>query len=107
MVINRFQYEVNLMKMKIYAIFRNRIFAAGALIGVLLFLLSVMDGLLVSDTRTGIQTAGAESHLGILGLQAPNLNLSNWINGDGEKIDPIRLSAYRGKVVYLYFWQNW
>lgn len=95
------------MKMKIYAIFRNRIFAAGALIGVLLFLLSVMDGLLVSDTRTGIQTAGADSHLGILGQQAPNLNLNNWINGDGKKIDAVKLSAYRGKVIYLYFFQDW
>ena len=95
------------MKMKIYAIFRNRIFAASALIGVLLFLLSVMDGLLVSDTPTGIQTAGADSHLGILGQQAPNLNLNNWINGDGKKIDPVRLSAYRGKVIYLYFFQDW
>ena len=95
------------MKLKIYAIFRNRIFAASALIGALLFLLSVMDGLLVSDTPTGIQTARAESHLGILGQQAPNLNLNNWINGHGKKIDPVRLSAYRGKIIYLYFFQDW
>jgi hypothetical protein len=95
------------MKMKTHAIFRNRIFAASAGIGVLLFLLSVMDGLLAPNTPIGIQTARAESHLGILGQQAPNLNLNNWINGDGKKIDPLRLSAYRGKVIYLYFWQDW
>jgi hypothetical protein len=95
------------MKMKIHASFRNRIFAASVLIGVLLFLWSVMDGLLVSHTPTGIQTARADSHLGILGQQAPNLNLNNWINGDGKKIDPVRLSDYRGKVIYLYFWQDW
>jgi hypothetical protein len=95
------------MKMKTHTIFRNRIFAAGAFIGILLFLLSVMDGMLPSRTPTGILTARAESHLGILGQQAPRLNLNNWINGDGEKIAPIRLSAYRGKVIYLYFWQDW
>ena len=95
------------MKMKIHAILRNRIFAASALIGILLFLLSVIDGLLEPGTPTGIQTARAESHLGILGQQAPNLNLNNWINGDGKKIDPVRLSAYRGKVIYLYFFQDW
>ena len=95
------------MKMKIHTIFRNRIFAAIAGIGVLFLLLSVMDGLLVSDTPSGIQTAGSESHLGILGQQAPNLNLNNWINGDGKKISLVRLSAYRGKVIYLYFFQDW
>jgi hypothetical protein len=95
------------MKMKTHASFRNRIFAAGALIGALLILLSMIDGLFASHTPTGIQTARADSHLGILGQQAPNLNLNNWIDGDGKKIDPVRLSAYRGKVIYLYFWQDW
>ena len=95
------------MKMKIHAKFRNVKFAASAGVGVLLFLLSTATGLLGPDTPIGTQPAGAESHLGILGQQAPNLNLNNWINGDGEKIEPIRLSAYRGKVIYLYFWQDW
>jgi len=95
------------MKIKTHASLRNRVFVANALIGALLFLLSVMGGLLASDTPTGIQTARADSHLGILGQQAPNLNLNTWINGDGKKIDPVRLSAYRGKVIYLYFWQDW
>ena len=95
------------MKMKIHVMFRKRIFTASAGIGVLWFLLSLTDGLLAPDAPIGAQTVRAESHLGILGQQAPKLNLNNWINGDGEKIDPIRLSAYRGKVVYLYFWQDW
>ena len=95
------------MKMKIHVLSRKRIFTASAGIGVLLFLLSVTDSLLAPDTPIGTQTARAESHLGILGQQAPKLNLNSWINVDGEKIDPIRLSAYRGRVVYLYFWQDW
>ena len=95
------------MEIKILTLFRNRIFAAGAFIGIIWFLLSVMDGLLASKTPTGIQTAKAESHLGILGQQAPSLNLNNWIDGDGKKIASVRLSAYRGKVIYLYFWQDW
>ena len=95
------------MKMKTHTQFWNKMFTAGTLIGVLFFLISVMDGLLAWDSPAGIQKASANSHLGILGQQAPELNLNSWINGDGKKIDPIRLSAYRGKVIYLYFWQDW
>ncbi|MGD2186652.1 MAG: hypothetical protein PVI71_11020 [Desulfobacterales bacterium] len=95
------------MKMKRQTLFQKKIFTAYAMIAVIMFLLSVMHGLLASDTPIGIQTARAESHLGILGQQAPDLNLNDWIDGDGKKMDPVRLSAYRGKVIYLYFWQDW
>lgn len=51
--------------------------------------------------------AGANTQYGILGQTAPELDLNTWIDGNGIKIEPITLSAYRGKVVYLYFFQNW
>lgn len=51
--------------------------------------------------------ASAGSPYGIQGQMAPELNLSNWIDGHGQKTEPIRLGDYRGKVVYLYFFQDW
>ncbi len=55
----------------------------------------------------GPQTAAAETNYGIKGRQAPELNLETWIDGDGKRIDPIYLSDYRGRVIYLYFFQDW
>jgi uncharacterized protein YqjF (DUF2071 family) len=54
-----------------------------------------------------ISTASADSRLGILGQAAPELNLSTWIDGKGEKTQSLRLRDFRGKVVYLYFFQDW
>ena len=59
-----------------------------------------------SDTN-GFQTASAKTQYGILGRQAPELNLTTWIDGDGKQMDPIRLSDNRDKVIYLYFFQDW
>jgi hypothetical protein len=44
---------------------------------------------------------------GILGRQAPELNLTTWIDGAGNPMDPIKLKDYRGKVIFLYFFQDW
>ena len=55
----------------------------------------------------GIQPASARSHYGILNSQAPALDLDTWIDSRGKKMAPIHLSAYRGKVIYLYFFQDW
>ena len=63
--------------------------------------LSVRNGMI------GIPTASASKHLGILGRTAPELELETWIDGTGAEVEPIRLRDYRGKVVYLYFFQDW
>jgi hypothetical protein len=63
--------------------------------------------LFTSSTPFQIQNASADAHLGILGQPAPELNLSTWIDGNGKKTEAIRLSDYRDKVVYLYFFQDW
>ncbi len=55
----------------------------------------------------GLHSASANVQYGIQGQQAPELNLTNWIDGDGNRMDPVNLSDYRGKVVYLYFFQDW
>lgn len=61
----------------------------------------------VPNAMIGIPTASATNHLGILGRTAPELELETWIDGNGAEIEPIRLRDYRGKVVYLYFFQDW
>ncbi len=51
--------------------------------------------------------AEADNHSGILGRQAPELELNNWIDGTGDPIPAIRLNELRGRVIYLYFFQDW
>ena len=55
----------------------------------------------------GIQPAMADSKYGILGRTAPEFELDTWIDSDGNSMAPIRLGDYLGKVVYLYFFQDW
>lgn len=92
------------MKLNMPITARYAIFAALLLAGALLFL---FVGFFNSNTPFKMPTASAGTPYGILGQMAPELNLSNWIDGNGKKTDSIRLSDYRGKVVYLYFFQDW
>ena len=67
----------------------------------------LLMSLFFSEVLYLTQSASASSHLGILGQQAPELNLDNWISADGIQRAPIRLSDFQGKVIYLYFFQDW
>jgi hypothetical protein len=67
----------------------------------------ICAGIILLFRLGGLQTASSDTRYGILGRQAPELNLSTWIDGDGKQIEPIKLGAYRGKVIYLFFFQNW
>ena len=69
--------------------------------------LSVFEGCTPLFSSIGLQTASASSIYGILGRAAPELALDTWIGSDGKSMAPIRLGDYRGKVVYLYFFQDW
>jgi hypothetical protein len=71
------------------------------------FLMIIAISLLIIDFPHEMTSASASGHLGILGQRAPELNLNNWIDADGKKMQPIQLSDYRGKVIYLYFFQDW
>ncbi len=95
------------MKMKTQGSFRNRVFVVPAIMCALLFLMSVVDSFFAAHIPSGMLTASASTRYGILGQQAPELNLNNWINRDGKKTEPIKLRDYRGKVIYLYFFQDW
>lgn len=71
--------------------------------------------LLIFDTGgSGCSGAIAETNhspeqkrYGILGQPAPELKLSNWIDGNGNPTSAIHLRDLRGKVIYLYFFQDW
>jgi hypothetical protein len=64
-------------------------------------------GLFNFQSPLGLQPAIASNQYGILGRQAPELELNSWIDGNGKPMDPIKLRDYRGKVIYLYFFQDW
>jgi len=66
-----------------------------------------LAGLILLSLNFGMQTASANTQYGILGQQAPGLELDTWIDGNGKPMDPVKLTDYRGKVIYLYFFQDW
>ncbi len=61
----------------------------------------------VPGIMTGTRPVSASEQYGILGHIAPELSLNTWIDGNGKEIEPKFLKDYRGKVIYLYFFQNW
>ncbi len=77
------------------------------LLGAWLLLPFGMDYILDSSNTNGVRTASAKTQYGILGRQAPELNLTTWIDGDGKQMDPVKLKDYRGRVVFLYLFQDW
>jgi hypothetical protein len=77
------------------------------LMGVWVILPYGMNQFFDSNDTVGLQPASANTQYGILGRQAPELNLTNWIDGAGKPMDPVKLKEYRGKVIFLYFFQNW
>ena len=87
---------------------------AEKLVGVRLVLLAVgmiliTGGFSLPDRQgsVGIKPASANSQWGILGQPAPELELNSWIDGNGTPMGPVKLQDYRGKVIYLYFFQDW
>ena len=76
-------------------------------IGVCILLPHGMDFFFELDETAGLQTASANMKHGILGRPAPELNLTTWIDGAGNPMDSVKLKDYRGKVIFLYFFQDW
>ncbi len=79
---------------------------------VVLFFMAIADLLFTSGGRRGdalaeTGTPSSPERYGILGLPAPELKLSSWIDGRGKPTKNIELAALRGKVIYLYFFQDW
>ena len=86
---------------------KNAISAGGGIIVAGLILIFGMISISEHPALFVLQTASASNQYGILGLKAPELGLNTWIDNDGNPMDPIEVSDYRGKVIYLYFFQDW
>lgn len=50
---------------------------------------------------------GSKYDYGIVGQLAPEFNVSQWIDEDGENTEPIKLENYVGKVKVIYGFQSW
>ncbi len=48
----------------------------------------------------------AKHNYGIVGRVAPELEISDWIDGDGKSTS-FKLAEHRGKFVFMEFWQSW
>jgi len=86
---------------------RKIIFTGGVLLGGWMISFSGTSSLYGKGTTIGLQPASASTQYGILGRQAPELELDTWIDGNGKPKDPVKLRDYRDKVIYLYFFQDW
>ena len=71
------------------------------------FVMLARAGIILLIGIAGMPQSSASNQYGILGLKAPELGLNTWINGDGKPMDPVEIGDYRGKVIYLYFFQDW
>ncbi len=50
--------------------------------------------------------AAKKHNYGIAGRVAPELEISDWIDGDG-KATTFKLAEHKGKFVFMEFWQSW
>ena len=71
-----------------------------------LLLLSGGSSVLNLHASFGLQPASASTQYGILGHQAPELELNTWIDGNGKPMDSVKLEDYRGKVIFLFFFSG-
>jgi hypothetical protein len=83
------------------------VFSIIILMGTWVILPHGMNYFFESIGTVGLQAASANTQYGILGQQAPELNLNTWIDGNGKPADPVKLEDYRGHVIFLYFFQDW
>ena len=77
------------------------------LLGAGLFILTGAGSIIELSAPVGLPPASASTQYGILGQLAPEPELDTWIDGNGKPMEPVKLKDYRGKVVYLYFFQDW
>ena len=95
------------MNLRLKKNWRNEYVTINDLLGGMFLLMIILISFLSLIFPYATETASASNHLGILGQRAPELNLNTWIDADGKKMAPIRLTEYQGKVIYLYFFQDW
>ena len=86
---------------------KKRIASRRTLLTGLYLAVLLIIGIYSSYSPFEMPAASAKTGYGIQGQMAPELNLSNWIDGQGRKTGPISLGDFRSKVVYMYFFQDW
>ena len=59
-----------------------------------------------SEAKKPAQQATRRNRHGILGHQAPELEVDDWIDGKGNKAS-FKLADHKGKFVFMKFWQYW
>jgi thiol-disulfide isomerase/thioredoxin len=72
------------------------------------FLISTSAAILFPSlmTTTNLNAAEIDNKYGILGAQAPEIELDYWIDADGEKSE-FSIHSQKGKWTYLYCFQDW
>ncbi len=95
------------MRKRPWSRIRKILFTGAVILGGWTISFSDLDHYYAKYPTIGLQTASASTQYGILGRQAPELELSTWVDGNGKPMDPVKLGDYRGKVIYLYFFQDW
>ena len=53
-----------------------------------------------------INAFAAKHNYGIVGTKAPELEISDWIDGAGKPTS-FKLADHKGKFVFMEFWQSW
>lgn len=48
-----------------------------------------------------------KSQYGIAGQTAPEWNIPIWVDGNGDKTEPVKLSDFKGKFKVVYCFQSW
>lgn len=61
----------------------------------------------LSKKQKGDIVTEAKNSYGIAGAKAPEWNVPLWVDGEGNKINPVNLSDYDGKFKVIYCFQSW
>lgn len=68
---------------------------------------SLLKSGLVAATTLATLPLMAQTTRGIRGQTAPELEVADWIDGDGNKSEAFSIAANRGKWIYLKCFQEW
>jgi len=74
---------------------------------ILSFLMLSMDIHSQKTTIQDIALGETRNKYGIVGQQAPELIVEQWIDSNGKKTDPYKLSDLKGKFKVIYCFQAW
>ena len=77
------------------------------IISIAILLFTTTIGSSQINLQKELSTNGRVSHLGIVGKQAPELKVKQWVDAEGKVTEPVQLADYKGKFIVLYGFQAW